>query len=200
LDKVTVILTPTRENIKIVAKAMKEGAIVIYPSESSYGIGCDFTNKAAVEHIYAIKKRPKNKPMICIVQDLETAKRYGKVSAVAEILVNKFMPGPLTLAVPGKGKLEWFNFRISENTVARILASEVGEPIVSTSANTSGDEPIYSSDELEQFSGNVDVILDAGNLPHRLPSTVVMVQDKKVRILREGAIPKSKIKAALEVK
>jgi tRNA A37 threonylcarbamoyladenosine synthetase subunit TsaC/SUA5/YrdC len=64
----------------------------------------------------------------------------------------------------------------------------------------SGEEPIYSSDKLEQFSGNVDVILDAGDLPHRLPSTVVMVQDKKVRILREGAIPKSKIKAALEVK
>lgn len=200
MDKVTVILTPTRENIKVVAAAMKDGAVVIYPSESSYGIGCDFTKKAAVEQISEIKKRPKNKQMICIVQDIETAKRYGKLSKAAELLAEKFMPGPLTLAVPGKGKLEWFNFRISENTVARMLAAEVGNPIISTSANISGEEPIYDSDSLEQFSGKVDAIIDAGNLPHRQMSTVVMVKDDKVRILREGAVSKEKIKKVLNVK
>jgi len=201
LEKITVVLKPDRENIKRAAKAMSMGAIIIYPTESSYAIGCDFTNKEAVDEVYKIKKRSRTKHTIVIVPSLEVAKQYGKINAVAELLVKKFMPGPLTIAVPGKTKkINELNFRISENSIARMLATELGKPIVATSANISGKENVYSSDGLEQFFGMVDAIIDAGDLPQREVSTVVKVDDNTIKILREGAIPKEKIKNALKVR
>ena len=201
MEKITVVLKPTRENIKRAARAMELGAVVIHPSESSYGIGCDFTNDGAVERVLKIKSRRAGKHLITIVPDLETAKRYGRINNIAELLVKKFMPGPLTLVVPGKTrKLDKFRFRISENRIARMLATELGKPMVSTSANISGKEAVYDSEDLEQFFGKVDAILDAGDLPQREFSTVVMITDNRVRIVREGAISKEKIKKALKVR
>lgn len=198
MDKITVILKPTRENIRKTAEAIKKGAIVIYPSESSYGIGCDLTNEKAVEEIYEIKKRSKTKHMICLVPDVATAKKYGKVDKISEKLAEKFMPGPLTLVVPGKGELKELNFRISNNRIARMLCSMVNKPIVSTSVNLSGEEPIYDSQGLERFFGMVDIILDAGDLPKGKPSTVVQVTGNRLKVHREGAIPKDKILNALK--
>jgi L-threonylcarbamoyladenylate synthase len=199
LDKVTVILKPTRENLRRTAEAIKKGAIVIYPSESSYGFGCDLTNKKAVEEICDIKKRSKSKHLISLVPDLATAKKYGKVDKISEKLAEKFMPGPLTIVVKGRNGLNELNFRISDNRIARMLCSMVNRPIVSTSANFSDEEPIYDSQELEKFFGMVDIILDAGDLPKGgKPSTVVQVIGNRLKLHREGAIPKDKILNALK--
>ena len=199
MEKITVFLKPTRENIKHAAKALELGGIVIYPTESSYAIGCDFTNSNAVEEVMKIKKRKKSKHITVIVDSLETAKRYGKINQTAELIANRFMPGPLTICVPGKTKrINEFNFRISENSIAKLLAAKLGKPVVSTSANISGKENIYNSKELEPFFGKVDAVLDAGSLPHREVSTVIMVNEDKVVFKREGAVSKQKIKEFLK--
>lgn len=198
MERLTVILKANKENIKKAANALKKGRIIIYPTESSYAIGCDFTNKDAIDEIFRIKKRRKSKKMITIVPDAKTAKNYGKINEVADFLMKKFMPGPLTLVVPGKRRHDKFRFRLSSNPIASKLAKTFGKPIVATSANISGKENIYSSNELEDFFGKVDLILDAGNLPKSRVSTVLEVKDNKIKIHREGAISKQKIKSCIK--
>jgi tRNA threonylcarbamoyl adenosine modification protein (Sua5/YciO/YrdC/YwlC family) len=198
LDKLTIILEPKKENIKKAALVLKKGGLIIYPTESSYAIGCDFTNDKAVEQLCKVKNRKKAKHLTVIVPDIETAKKYGKIDKISELLVHRFMPGPLTLAVAGKGRFEEFNFRISSNHIALKLAKIFGKPIVATSANISGEENIYDSKELAMFFGKVDVIIDAGMLPKSVVSTVAEVKSKKIRIHREGAIPVKNIIAVLK--
>ena len=197
MEKITVILEPNEKNIKKAAKVLELGGIVIYPTESSYAIGGDYTNKETLEEIKQIKKRPKTKKTITIVPDAEMAKKYGKIDEISNALINKFMPGPLTLIVPGKYRRDEFAFRISENPIARKLAKHLGRPITATSANISGEENIYDSEELHKFFGKVDVILDAGDLPKREASTIVKVLKTKIKILREGAISKERLKEFL---
>jgi L-threonylcarbamoyladenylate synthase len=107
------------------------------------------------------------------------------------------MPGPLTLAVAGKGRFKEFNFRISSSHIALKLAKIFGKPIVATSANISGKDNIYDPKELAMFFGKVDLILDAGPLQRSKVSTVAEVKGKKIKIHREGAIPKETLLASV---
>jgi tRNA threonylcarbamoyl adenosine modification protein (Sua5/YciO/YrdC/YwlC family) len=197
LEKLTVILEPKKENIKKAALVLKKGGLIIYPTESSYAIGCDFTNNRAVEQLCKIKSRPKTKHLTVIVPDVQTAKKYGGIDEVSELLIQRFMPGPLTLAVAGKGRFKEFNFRISSNHIALKLAKVFGRPIVATSANISGEENIYDPKELSTFFGKVDLILDAGPLQRSKVSTVVEVKGKRIKIHREGAISSDTILASV---
>lgn len=192
MERVTLMLDPSIANIKKAAAIMKKGGIVIYPTESSYAIGCDFSNANAIKRIYKVKKRPASKRLTTIVANLEMAKKYCKLNELAEKLVKRFMPGPLTLIVDGKRNLKKFRFRISENRTARFLSKALGKPIVATSANISRKPNIYDSKDLEKFFGRVDAIIDAGNLPVRKVSTIVGV-GKKPKIIREGAISKERV-------
>lgn len=200
MEKITLIIKPSLENIEKAVSILKKGGIIIYPTESSYAIGCDYTNKKAIEQIYKIKKRSKSKHMITILAGIDIAKKYGKINKTAEFFINRFMPGPLTLVVPSKKRGEKFRFRISNNPIASKLAKRFGKPIVATSANISKNENIYDSSELETFFGFVDVILDAGDLPKSKVSTILEIKDKKIKVIREGAITKIKLKNSIKVK
>jgi len=190
------VLEVNRLNIKKAVRVLHEGGIIIYPTESSYGMGCDFTNKNAVERVNLIKNRLKNKHNTVIVDSLETAKKYTKLCEKETKLANKFMPGPLTLVTKGKNGAE-FNFRISSHPVAGKLARLFGKPIIATSANNSGHPAIYDSADLHNFFGRVDIILDYGDLPKREASTVVAVSPR-FRKIREGAIKIDTIKSSLK--
>ena len=182
-----------KNEIKKAVSILKSGGIIIYPTETSYGLGCDYTNKKAVRKIYKIKGRSKGKPFITLVDNIKMAKKYGIINKIAIKLIKKFMPGPLTLIVKGK-KSEEFTFRISSNKIANSLVKSLGKPLVSTSANISGKRPFYNSkNAIKQFDENVDAIIDAGKIPKIKPSTVVKVHDKKITIIREGVISNKKI-------
>jgi len=129
---------------------------------------------------------------------LKIAEKYGVINENAKRLVKKFMPGPLTLIVKRKKNFprltnKDFAFRISSCKVAHEIAKLAKVPITATSANLHGKPSIYSSKKvIKQFKGKVDIILDAGNLKRTKPSTIVDVR-KKVKLVRSGPIPFTKI-------
>jgi len=170
--------------------------VLVYPTETCYGLGCRFSSKKAVERLYRIKERDKGKPLSTIMSSLEMAEKWCVLDESIKKLVKEFMPGALTLVVKDRaGKM--IAFRISGNATARRISEIAGEPIISTSANISGEKEIYSGKEAaDVFKGKVDVIVDAGELAEEKPSTVYDAVNKK--ILREGPVSLEAIEKVLE--
>lgn len=200
-------ITPGRHDsrmIKKVASAIRKGKIVVYPTETCYGLGTNALNKKAVGKIYAIKRRLTKSNISVIVHCLKTAKRYGVIDELAKRLVKKFMPGPLTLIVKRKivfpkSTNKDFVFRVSKGVVASKLAKEAKTPITATSANTHGEPPIYSGKEIiKQVAGKVDIILDAGKLKKIKPSTIIDLRDGPPKLIRKGPIQFTKIQKEWE--
>jgi len=192
-----------RENSSEIAEILQKSGIVVYPTETSYGIGCGVSHRAAVERIFLLKKRPKSQPLPVIVADLEMMEEYAVVVKAAEKLVEEFMPGPLTLildrkrSVPGWFPGETLAVRIPGNETARELCRIAGEPIVSTSANISGERQFYEIKQvLKTFERKVELIIDAGDLEYNTPSTLFEVEHR--RMLREGKISLKEIMDAIE--
>lgn len=191
----TVVISGGRDIGRALA-ALRRGGLVIYPTETAYGIGADFANARAVARVYRVKRRPKEKLLSVIVGSHLVAKRYVRFDTATLRLVRRFMPGPLTLVSPpraGKHSIAW---RIPSHWLALELVKRFGRPIVSTSANISGRPPSYKSEDIKNiFSGKVDVIIDAGDLPKRAPSSIFDVRSRK--LLRKGPISKKAILAAM---
>ncbi len=188
--------------IEKAAKILKEGGVIIFPTETSYGLAADATNENAITKLVKAKEQPDEKNISIIVSDLEQAKRFGKITPEAETLVKKFMPGPLTLVVEKQYNVpnvladKTIAFRISSNRIATLLCKALGNPITATSANLHGRPNIYSGREvIKQFGGRVHMIIDAGELPKNPPSTMYDLINK--RVLRFGPITEQEIKQAL---
>lgn len=187
-----------RKSIIEVVRIIRRGGIVVYPTETCYGIGVDATNPAAVRKIFGLKGRETGKAISVIFGDEGMAKRYVALSPIEKSLISRFMPGPLTLVSRIKKKLpvcgKTLAWRISANKTARALAKAVAVPITATSANLSGRPLIYNIKEVKKvFGGKVDAIIDGGNLRKRAPSTLVDARGKKIKILREGPISEKKL-------
>jgi len=199
-------IDPKKPNEKILRKIageIKKGEIVVYPTETCYGLGTNALKEDSVKRVYEIKRRPLESNITVIVDSLKTAKKYGKLNKTAEKLARKFMPGPLTLIVERRKNFpeitnKDFAFRISSNPIAFKLASYCKVPITATSANLHGKQPIYSGKEaIRTFAGKVDIILNAGNLKKMKPSTILSVKNKEIKIIRKGPIPMKKIASFL---
>jgi len=174
--------------------------LIIYPTETCYGIGADATNMRSIEKIYEIKSREHTKPIPVLVSNISMIKKYGVTTKRIEFLVKKFMPGPLSIITKKKRPISDINqkgisFRISSHVVASMLVKLLRKPITTTSANISGQPPIYEINKIiDFFEDKVDMILDYGDLPKTKPSTCIeMVSDSGVKIIREGPIPGEEI-------
>ncbi len=206
-------LTPenTDEAAKKAASVLRAGGVVLYPTDTLYGLGVDSLHRDALEKIYSIKGRDKTYPLPSIIMDLEHAAAYAEVIPLARILAKEFLPGPLTLWLAKKetvpdwataGK-ETFSIRIPNNDFCLALAREFKKPYTTTSANKS-DEPTQNSvnailDQLGNAAEDIDLIIDAGELPTNLPSTVVDARGAEPIIMREGAISAEEIFTALQM-
>ena len=191
-----------RAIIEKAARLLKEGAVVIIPTETSYGIAVDATDETAIKKIAPVKGHPEEKNISVIVANLEQAKNFGKINEDAEKLVKKFMPGPLTLVVEKKPNVpnalaeHTIAFRISSNRIANAICEQVGHAITATSANLHGRPNIYSAREVvKEFNNRVQMIVDAGDLPRNAPSTIYDLANKKV--MRHGPVTELQIKQAL---
>ena len=194
------IKKPNRKIIKEAARIIKNGGLVIYPTETCYGIGSDATNVKAINRIYEIKGRARTKAIPIIVSGLKMMKKYGVITDEIKFLVKRFMPGPLTIitrkkkTIPNILNPKEIAFRISSNPIASMLVKEVELPITTTSANISGQQPIYKIDDIiKAFEGKVDMIFDCGNLPRIKPSTYIDMKTDEPKIIREGPISKKVI-------
>lgn len=208
------ILKITKQSIKEAVRILREGGVVVYPTETAYAIGCDWASKPARARIFKIKKRPLEKDLPVICAHKAMAARFFKFNKLERKLAAEYWHGPLTMVLERKeasmGILSTFltcgatqksgqdahgrevAVRVSSDEVARALSRGLGAPIISTSANISGKSNPYDVKTIiKSFSRSKfkpDLILDAGVLPLRKPSTIIRVEDGKVEVLREGEI------------
>jgi len=184
--------------VKEAAAILKLGGIVVFPTETSYGIAADALNESAVNKVHDAKKQSHDKPISVIVADEKQLDTIAEVNAEAVKLMKKFMPGALTLIVekkpivPNALTQNEIAFRISSNRFAHALAKKFGGAITATSANIHGEPAIFSGkDAASVFSNSVDLVIDAGILPLAKASTIYCVV--RHELLREGEIKKDKI-------
>lgn len=182
-----------------VIDALIHGAIVVFPTDTVYGVGCRLDDERAVRRIYEIKSRPLTEPLPILLADLAQLPEYVEaIPELARALMTRFWPGPLTLVmrrsarvptlVAGGGPL--VAVRLPRHPVPRALARGVGVPIVGTSANSHRrPAPVTAQHVLLDLGEQVDFILDGGRTPVGVESTVVDVSGPTVRIIRRGAIP-----------
>ena len=187
------------EVVSRTAKLLKEGGVVVLPSDTVYGIAADFKNEAAKRRIFEIKKRPEEKILPVFVSSLEMAEELRPIAneKVREIL-KKFWPGKLTAVLTSRQEP---GLRVPGNTFILSLIEALGGPLAETSANIYGSPHHTKIDELIaelQFSfPQPDLIVDAGDLPDSLPSTVVDFTVDPPKILREGAVSEEELQKAI---
>ncbi len=176
------------KKIREAANILRRGGIVAIPTETVFGLACDLANTEAIERLYAIKKRPGDKPFAIQVASIDKVLSFtGKLSPVIEKMLNRFWPGPLTIIIDcKKGKK---GFRIPDNKTALALLSEVDRPLAVTSANASEEKALTSAKDVARcFSGLIDAIIDDGNEISGIESTVLDCTAMPFKILRKGAI------------
>lgn len=186
------------EVLRKAVAVINDGGIVAYPTETFYGLGVKFDDEASLRKLYELKRRPEEKPMPLIIGDRKSLSMIaGDVNEIAESLMDKFWPGPLTLILKTKKGLSKYltagtgrvAVRIPGESFALHLAGEAGFPITATSANPSGMPPSDDAETVKKYFGDkIDLIIDGGKTPGGLPSTIVDVTEKKIKIVREGAI------------
>ncbi|MDD4477188.1 MAG: L-threonylcarbamoyladenylate synthase [Patescibacteria group bacterium] len=197
-----------KENLDKAVELLKKGKILIFPTETSYGLGCDATNQKAVDKIFKIKGRQTDKPLLVVAPTVESARKYLEWSDILEKISSKRWPGPITVVGKYKinnSKIEKLKLsdgvvakdgtvavRVSAHPVCKFLSEKLGSPLVATSANLSEAGDIYdSADAIKIFENREfkpDAILDYGRVPFRKPTTIVSVIKKKLKILRQGEI------------
>lgn len=185
------------ESIAEAASVIKSGGLVIYPTETVYGLGADACSGEAVAKVFVAKGRPIESPISIAVSSLEMARKFTHLTSKAEAVFKKFLPGPLTLVLRVKPKISKLltagtgnvGVRVPDHPVALKLIDLVGGPITSTSANTSGrPAPSTVKEALDQLGRHIDLALDAGKSKLGMPSTVVDLTVEPFKILREGPI------------
>ena len=187
------------EELKRVVNILDNDGIIIFPTDTVYGIGCNCFSTKAIKKIFIYKNRPNNKPINVLTNN------YKKILSVAkEIkpkekeLINKYMPGALTIilkkneAVPSllTANLDTVGVRIPSNSIALKILESINYPLATTSANISGEESgIKLADFEVNFADKVDAIIDGGESELKVASTIVQVDDKdNVKILRQGTL------------
>jgi L-threonylcarbamoyladenylate synthase len=195
--------TITDEDFELVRIALEEGKLVVFPTETLYGLGGDPDNESAVERIYHLKQKPRDDPLSIALSSWEDVERIAEVDSLARTLYDEFLPGPLTIVVRKK-KSESFGLVARGDTVGiRIpvqpMVAEIVEdfgPITATSANIYGHENTTTvNGAMDQLGSKVNYYIDGGKTPLGVPSTIVDVSQGEIRVLREGAIPKERIAA-----
>lgn len=192
-------------SVKIATEVLRSGGLVVYPTETLYGIGADPTNPFAIKKLTEYKNRPLGKPYSIAVTDSKMAKKYVYLNKTAENLYKNFLPGPLTIISKGKHVLAkgvesedgTLGVRIPNYKLVIDIIKAFKKPITSTSANASYKKRPYKiSDILENISDKqkkiIDLIIDAGELPHNEPSTVIDTTMDDPVILRQGEVKFSK--------
>lgn len=190
------ILTAKEDNILRASRIIARGGLVVYPTDTVYGLGCDPLNIEAVTRVLNVKGE-REKPLPILASDINSVKKIGFVSERAGRIAARFWPGPLTIIVPKKPvlpnlvtcTLNSVGVRIPQHEVAVRLISLSNGLLVGTSANKTGEKPPRTAREAaEQLGKEVDLILDGGPAPLGVPSTVVDLSQEKLKILREGSI------------
>ena len=185
-------------NIKLAADALLSGKIVAFPTETVYGLGVCSDNSAAIDNLYNVKQRSKDKRLsIMIAKPEEVTKHVKQIPLIAKKLISAFWPGPLTIILELDNK-STVGLRNPDNRVIRDLINAVEIPIASTSANISGRAPAIDAQQvITNFSDKIDVVLDGGPAEAGNPSTIIKIFDDTFEIVRHGVIEEERLNRCL---
>lgn len=195
-----------RETLCRAAQTLRAGGLVVFPTETVYGLGADATNADAARAVYAAKGRPSDNPLIIHVAHPEDAEPYAVTSDTYYQLADAFMPGPLTVILPRKdtvplsvtGGLDTVAVRCPSHPVAHALLLETGVPVAAPSANLSGHpSPTTAAHALADLDGRVDMILDGGECRFGVESTIVALYGTAGTLLRPGAVTVEQLRTVL---
>ncbi|MCX6722243.1 MAG: L-threonylcarbamoyladenylate synthase [Candidatus Staskawiczbacteria bacterium] len=189
------IIKENKNNIKEIITALKNGAVLVCPTDTVYGLICDAGNEKAVEKIFSVKNRDKSKPLLAFVESISGAKKIAEVNEKQEEFLKKNWPGKVTVVLKAKKGLSALvrkentvGVRIPNYKFLNLILETFGKPLAQTSANISGDSAITEINEvLKQFEAKErqpDIIIDAGNLPKSEPSTIIDLTSKNKKIIR----------------
>mgnify|MGYP002411490117 CR=1 FL=1 len=190
---------------KRILTELSAGRLIVYPTETVYGIGCDPFDETAVKRAYMAKRRPFDMPMSVVVSNLPMMEELGVLDDRARKLVKKFMPGPLTLIVAKRPSVpdiltastNEIGIRIPDHPLALSLIDAFG-PLVTTSANVhSHKDSIHCQDAVDDLGESISIYIDAGQSPLGRPSTIVEFIVGEIAIIRQGSITEEQIEAAL---
>ena len=184
--------------IQAAARILAGGGVIVYPTETLYGLGADASNEVALERLVELKGREAGKPIAVLVSDTEMLEGVvEEVSTAAADLMRRFWPGPLTIVLRARptvshwltGGGDSIGVRVSSHPTAMALVRALGRPLTAPSANPAGLRPPTRLDEARAYFGSrVDCYVDGGGLPGEPASTVVDARGE-LRVIRDGAVP-----------
>jgi tRNA threonylcarbamoyl adenosine modification protein (Sua5/YciO/YrdC/YwlC family) len=186
---------PQKRYINKAVEVLKKGGVIIYPTDTVYGIGCDIFNKAALEKIFSIKNDSKNKLFSFVCSDLKDIAKYAKVSDYAYRTMKHLLPGPYTFILPAVklvpkklwSKRKTVGIRVPDHTITIELVKELGNPIISTSTTNRKGEVLFDPFEIKNiFNSQIELMLSCGTLGNN-PSSIVDLSNETPEVIREGA-------------
>jgi L-threonylcarbamoyladenylate synthase len=193
-------LTPDREGIARAARMLAEGGLVAFPTDTVYGIGCRAGDQAALERLFAVKRRPPEKGIPLLVASLDDAVGLGySADTTARELAVRFWPGGLTIVLAHATAGPSQAFRVPDHRVALALIGAAG-PLATSSANRSGEPETLDADEVQVAfadSDEVGAVLDGGPVPGGVASSVLDLSGHRPRLVREGALPRTELEAVI---
>ena len=187
--------------IKVAAKSIETGGIVVYPTDTVYGIGCDPYNSDAINRIYEIKKRDKTKLFPILGYSKQVLENIVEFNEMANTIAKKFWPGQLTIILPIKDEklhgdtnnVESIGVRVPNNQCVLSLLKEC-KLIIGTSANISGKEAITDPNKFDEFNQDFDIFLDGGKIQSSGASTIIEIKNDELKIIRKGSISEHELR------
>lgn len=186
---------PQPRLIAQVARSLQDGGVIAYPTDTTYGIGCSIFNKKGLERIYQVKQRDKRKPFSFICSDLAEVSRYARLTNMAFKAMKRCLPGPYTFVLEASREVpdllttrqKTVGIRIPDNRICMAIVQQLGAPIVTTSANLTGEEPVGDPFEIQRIFGNgLDLVVDGGLLTTDVSTVISMIGDRP-EVLRQGS-------------
>ena len=186
---------PNPRTINQAVKVLENGGLLIYPTDTVYGIGCNVYNKKALEHLYRLKGKSKFDPVSLVVLNIQQASRYARISNFAYRILRHLLPGPYTFILPATREIpklmlsrrKEVGIRIPDCNVSKALLEALNYPLVNTSVSMSAEELLNDPVEIEdRYYSEVSMFLNAGWLPNPIESTIVSLVNDEVEVLREG--------------
>ncbi len=189
------------DGIKKVVEIFKNGGVIVFPTDTVYGIGCDPYNENAIKKIYEIKSRDKIKSLPVLAYSIDIVKQIVMMDKLTEKIVEKYWPGPLTLILKLKDQKLKKSLNLEEKIAIRIPNSECTLKLlkecnflVGTSANVSGDSSFTDPQKCIENLKNYDAFVDGGTITSKGESTIIEIENEKIHVIREGALKKEDIK------
>ncbi|MBA4454754.1 MAG: L-threonylcarbamoyladenylate synthase [Nitrosopumilaceae archaeon] len=190
-----------KEGIEKTSKIISEGGVIVFPTDTVYGIGCDPYNKNSVDKIYKIKKRPKEKPFPILAYSMDIVNQIVEFDEDSKKIAEKFWPGPLTLILKLKDEKLKASLEVTEKIAVRVPDNQCLLDIlknckflIGTSANYSGENSFTKSKECSEKIKECDIFVDGGDIQSKGESTIAEIKQGEVVIHREGALKKEEIR------